>query len=282
MSERDKHIDEIQRLLQAGQASAEPRRPRAKQVSAETETGEFVVDANALKAEEIRARLEEGARAIVDNFEEELASLKPEAAEKIDEIIKPWWVQLQESGLLEQLVSFRDGKLTQTLSLNDPIEYFRPASLYGELHKGDKPFLPHAKAVLTRRFEGTTHAPRDSGRLVNPEEGTIDQLERFASEQWTSKLYLPQTRYLGFSGLDISSWPSQDLQYSYRFYRGMYGGWKRVNEPTHERRERTRLNLGGSEAVLPTVHPIVPIQFSRQIETGRVWERIEAALEGKK
>lgn len=275
MSEKDRQIEENQRLL-AAKESQRTSIPRARRSRS---SGSVVEESGrSIQAEELRLKFESGARTIISNYQEEIATLNPQALKSVDEVIKPWWLRLQASGLLDRLPRFKDGNSRRTLSLNDPISYFRPTRLYKELQETEKPFWSRAKEVVTGAFNEGIGLVTTSEETIALEEGLLDEFEHMTSEQWTSKIYLPrdQAKYLGFSGLEIFSWPSEDAEYRLRHSR--WGGQVMVKEPNNRRRERVSLNLGRSEVILPDVHPLVLIELADQIQTGRVWKRIQGSI----
>lgn len=229
----------------------------------------------------IKDLLEKGARVIIQEYEEEFKSLQPEADIRVNEVIRPWWQKFLETGLYSQILQSKGTKFLTGHSLNTPIKYFRPTTLYKRLANQEEYSLIVIKKPILRKWAMDRKETDIEGWyeiIADSEEKVLTHLEEFTTENWISKFYLPkpEARYIGFSGLGIYSWPAEDLK-----NRHIINGRARYGySPTDIRKERVQLELV-KECVLPNIHPTVLIQFSDQITSNTIWQNLEKILEFK-
>lgn len=201
------------------------------------------------KKEEVRVLFEKSAREAVARYENERRKLEPVLREKIETVIKPWWQEVEESGLYELVAKWQNNR-GRNIVLNDSERaYFWPDGLHESLRES-RPFNTQAEFELKY----------PDFRLNGPdfEELIKDRVENGRHNWWHAYVYFSEPSI--FRGLFISQYP-------------LAGGGCGFNS----NRYKVRVGFRDGEK-LPNIHPIVFTSFAEEIEDGRVLAAIEKSL----
>ncbi len=211
-----------------------------------------------IRREEVRLQIEQGVEAAVREHNETDGLLLPEAQQKLDVVVKPWWQDVIRSGLFDQILAWVQQTDRWHARASDKFMYIAPYTRLTALnqartgHQLFKPFEWEARDLIK--------TPDD----VLTDEKLFELSGR--ADEWST--YFCIGRRLGRRKGEI--WDT-----------GLYASFQRVGQDAGSG-GIVPLDLNNpTELFTKKVACARVIGFAEQIRSGRVWNILERSLAGR-
>lgn len=201
--------------------------------------------------------LEANARKVIGAYEAERQALLPEAQKKLTTVVIPWWQDFEESGTYQRVFDYLSQRdfwsgINPVANLSDPIVFPWPT-----LSLNPKEIEKYARGIIERQ----------KGDIPKAREAATQAYKAYDSwpNLWTADFYLAgenQARH--DPGFGISRWPINGGGFAYAM-----------------NASRNDIHLHKAEAyqLVIKIHPEVIIGFAEQIESGRVYQKLQESLQ---
>lgn len=197
--------------------------------------------------QDIHSRLAAIAQATEERFRTEREQLLPIAHAKLQDTIKPWWQEFEESGTYQKLFDWVNTNEADSISVSSSIIYpdgveawhYGGESIVQAIRRGDKKEAARIEELNTRY-------------------ASQERLQEAHFKIQGEPFYLTETH-----GFRLARWPVIGKGFGYAMVAHQY---------------EIPLRLDEADDLPNKIHPEVLIEFAGQIETGRVWEIIDRSM----
>ncbi len=209
------------------------------------------------RQEYIRDQLEAYANTAGATYDAQCRQYDGQAKALLTTVIHPWLDNIQSSELFRHIREALAGTSWIRLNLSDPISYFWPREAFSdaftaqEYHR--KPFDITAKVILDQyRRDG-----KDIAANIKR------QGSAYQKETWEAMVHFER---IGNSpeNVYISRWPKEGRGWAFAMTARSY---------------HLSLSEGIDMEPPADIHPLVLVEFAGQIQSGRVWDVLEASFQ---
>lgn len=208
--------------------------------------------------ERIRQNLETKGRKIIEQYQQRRKDLEPTANQELETVIKPWWKNLIDSGTYSRLAEVAKTDDIHNVLFSDPIVYPYPYNVLREL-TSTKPYDYNAKLIAEYTSNGNIRQAQSQEAWCA---GEGDNVELWRATFYIEGHYYDQSTH----GFGISQQP-------------LFGGG--FGSAAKSKMLQIPSQYEEANQFTTKIHPIVLIEFSDQVRSGRVWEAIRDSLTTK-
>jgi len=204
----------------------------------------------------VRRDIDAQVKVQIAKHKESLEQARLVGQEKLIEVILPWWEKdILKSGLLVKLLELKRKSKVINLALSNQIFFINPVRLRREMEYNN-PFYHTAYSIVTEPKYWSKFSIEDEIK---------DRVLKKYSEEWWARFYLTR-QHSGETGLRLRIEPK---------YQPTGCGSQHIEQ-------NILIIFDGQSIKLPAVNPNVIVEFASQITDGKVWERLERSIRGKR